>query len=238
MSRSIDFPTTAQRRGLPSRCRSPARRHTQPEGSEVRRAAPARRGGSPAQVPADLRGLAPHPRGHRRQLSRADCGGLRGRSVPQHRIGKALKRLQNLDGITFTSGQKNAAAALDRIRNQLQHHGLISTAEAVEAQAAKARGFILDFIDAHHPPLPPGNPPHRRRPVPRRRHARHPQYSRHDHVRDDHDAGSSAGSARWRQPARRAGLRRLQGPRTTRRFDRSCDNLDRNAAYTVIAYLA
>lgn len=67
-------------------------------------------------------------------------------------IGKALKRLQELDGITFTTGQKRAAAALDRFRNQLQHHGLVSTAEAVEAQAAKALGFILDFIDSHITP--------------------------------------------------------------------------------------
>lgn len=67
-------------------------------------------------------------------------------------ISQALKRLQTLDGITFTSGQKNAAAALDRFRNQLQHHGLTSTAEAVEAQAAKALGFILDFIDTHITP--------------------------------------------------------------------------------------
>nr|WP_232328551.1 hypothetical protein [Kibdelosporangium sp. MJ126-NF4] len=67
-------------------------------------------------------------------------------------IGKALKRLQTLDGVTLTSGQKTAAAALDRFRNQLQHHGLTSTAEAVEAQAAKALGFILDFIDSHITP--------------------------------------------------------------------------------------
>jgi DNA-directed RNA polymerase subunit M/transcription elongation factor TFIIS len=67
-------------------------------------------------------------------------------------IGKALKRLQDLDGIRFTSGQKNAAATLDKFRNQLQHHGMTSTAEAVEAQAAKALGFILDFIDTHITP--------------------------------------------------------------------------------------
>jgi len=67
-------------------------------------------------------------------------------------VGEALKRLQTLDGITFTRGQKNAAAALDRFRNQLQHHGLTITAEAVEAQAAKVLGFILDFIDAHLTP--------------------------------------------------------------------------------------
>lgn len=67
-------------------------------------------------------------------------------------IGKALKRLQQLDGITFTTSQKRAAMALDRFRNQLQHHGLIGTAEAVEAQVARALGFILDFIDNHITP--------------------------------------------------------------------------------------
>jgi hypothetical protein len=35
-----------------------------------------------------------------------------------------------------------------------------------------------------------------------------------------------------------AGLRGSQGPRTTRRYDHSRDNLDRNAADTVAAYLA
>ncbi|MFD1145649.1 hypothetical protein [Saccharothrix hoggarensis] len=67
-------------------------------------------------------------------------------------VGKALKRLQTLQDVTFTSGQKRAAAALERFRNQLQHHGLTSTAEAVEAQAAKALGFIVDFIDTHITP--------------------------------------------------------------------------------------
>ena len=42
---------------------------------------------------------------------------------------------------------------------------------------------------------------------------------------------------RRRRPARRAGCR-PQGPRTTRRYDHSRDSLDRNAAYTVAAYLA
>jgi hypothetical protein len=32
--------------------------------------------------------------------------------------------------------------------------------------------------------------------------------------------------------------RRPQDPRTTRRYDHSRDSLDRNAAYTVAAYLA
>ena len=66
-------------------------------------------------------------------------------------IGKALRRLQDL-GITFTTGEKKAAAALDRLRNQVQHHGLNSTAEAVEGQAAKVLGFVLDFIDTHITP--------------------------------------------------------------------------------------
>lgn len=67
-------------------------------------------------------------------------------------INKAIKRLKTIHGITITSGQKNAAAALDGFRNQLQHHGLTSTAEAVEAQAAKVLGFILDFIDTYITP--------------------------------------------------------------------------------------
>jgi hypothetical protein len=66
--------------------------------------------------------------------------------------GEALKRLQTLDGIKFTRSQKKAAAALEKFRNQLQHHGLTSTAKAVEAQSAKALGFILDFIDKHITP--------------------------------------------------------------------------------------
>jgi hypothetical protein len=64
-------------------------------------------------------------------------------------VGEALKRLQTLDGIKFSKSQKKAAAAVEKFRNQLQHHGLTSAKEAVEAQSAKALAFILDFIDNH-----------------------------------------------------------------------------------------
>jgi integrase/recombinase XerD len=43
---------------------------------------------------------------------------------------------------------------------------------------------------------------------------------------------------RRRLPTRRAGLRRPQDPRTSRRYDHSRGSLDRNAACTVAAYLA
>ncbi|WP_410659569.1 hypothetical protein [Amycolatopsis sp. lyj-112] len=52
-------------------------------------------------------------------------------------IGKALKRLQDLDGITLTNGPKIAAGALERFRNQLQHQGLTSSADAVESQTVR-----------------------------------------------------------------------------------------------------
>lgn len=64
-------------------------------------------------------------------------------------VGLALKRLQELDGITFSASQKKAAVAVERLRNQFQHHGLTSTTQAVEAQSAKALAFIVDFLDKH-----------------------------------------------------------------------------------------
>ncbi|PRY35384.1 hypothetical protein CLV43_114302 [Umezawaea tangerina] len=64
----------------------------------------------------------------------------------------AIKRLRKIDGITIGNGQRTAAAALDKLRNQLQHHGLTSTTEAVESQTSKVLGFILDFIDAYITP--------------------------------------------------------------------------------------
>lgn len=67
-------------------------------------------------------------------------------------IGKALKRLQDPVGITVTKGQKKAANALDKFRNQLQHYGLTDTDKAIEAQAVKVLEFILDFIDTHITP--------------------------------------------------------------------------------------
>lgn len=65
----------------------------------------------------------------------------------------ALDRLQTLDGIMFTNRQKRALSALARFRNQLQHHGLTSSAAAVEARAVDVLGFALDFIDEHLAPL-------------------------------------------------------------------------------------
>jgi integrase/recombinase XerD len=53
-----------------------------------------------------------------------------------------------------------------------------------------------------------------------------------------HSAITFAQFGRRRRAAQRAGLRRPQDPRTTRRYDHSRDSLDRNAAYTVAAYLA
>jgi hypothetical protein len=64
----------------------------------------------------------------------------------------AIKRLRKIDGITIDNGQRTAVAALDKLRNQLQHHGLTSTTEAVESQAAKVLSFILDFIDNYITP--------------------------------------------------------------------------------------
>ncbi|WP_394614527.1 hypothetical protein JNUCC0626_32230 [Lentzea sp. JNUCC 0626] len=66
-------------------------------------------------------------------------------------LGKALKKLKDDAGISLTNGQRNAANALERFRNQLQHYGLVSTAEAVESQTTKVLGFVLDFIDQHLP---------------------------------------------------------------------------------------
>ncbi|GLY53166.1 hypothetical protein [Lentzea sp. NBRC 102530] len=66
-------------------------------------------------------------------------------------LAQALKRLKTECGISLTAGQCKAANALVRFRNQLQHYGLVSTAEAVEARTTKVLGFALDFIDQHLP---------------------------------------------------------------------------------------
>ncbi|QUF04724.1 hypothetical protein KCV87_00835 [Actinosynnema pretiosum subsp. pretiosum] len=67
-------------------------------------------------------------------------------------VSKTIQRLNDLEGITVTSSQKRAVTALEKLRNQLQHHGLSSTAQAVEAQAVKALTFLMHFIGQYITP--------------------------------------------------------------------------------------
>ncbi|MFD8439968.1 hypothetical protein ACFV2I_33375 [Streptomyces microflavus] len=62
---------------------------------------------------------------------------------------ETVKRLRNIADIAISAEEAAALKELAKDRNKLQHYGLTSTAEAVEARAATVLDFLVRFIDEH-----------------------------------------------------------------------------------------
>ncbi|MCY1649282.1 hypothetical protein ACN6LF_004661 [[Kitasatospora] papulosa] len=60
---------------------------------------------------------------------------------------ETVKRLRNIADIAISTEEESALVELAKLRNKLQHYGLTSTAEAVEARAATVLDFLVRFID-------------------------------------------------------------------------------------------
>lgn len=69
---------------------------------------------------------------------------------------EAMRRLRQMAELDIPKEGDTALAALGKLRNQLQHYGLVATPEEIEPVAAKVLDFLVAFLDdLLLPKLPP-----------------------------------------------------------------------------------
>ncbi|MFE3608251.1 hypothetical protein [Streptomyces goshikiensis] len=62
---------------------------------------------------------------------------------------EALRRLRQMAEVDVPTEGDISLTALGKLRNQLQHYGLVATREEIEPVAAKVLDFLVAFLDGH-----------------------------------------------------------------------------------------